>query len=106
LVLQNIGVYRLLFERQGECVGIKQHNFPGGKMKSISARDPAQVVDYLRQINDPRRIAYGNIRHRLVDVIVIAFMAVLCSYEDYAVIEEFGKLKRDFLKSFPGCRMG
>jgi hypothetical protein len=59
-------------------------------MKSISVRDLARVVDYLEQIKDPRRTAYGNIRHKLVDIIVIAFTAVLCGYEDYEEMEEFG----------------
>jgi hypothetical protein len=71
-------------------------------MKSISARDLVRVVDYPGQINNPQRTAYGNILHKLLDIIVIALMAVLCEYEDYGEMEEFGKLKRDFLKSFPG----
>jgi hypothetical protein len=60
----------------------------------------ARIVDYLEEINDPRRTKYGNIRHKLIDIIVIAFTAALCGYEDYEEMEEFGKLKRDFLKTF------
>jgi hypothetical protein len=52
-------------------------------MKTISIGDLARVADYPEQINDPRRTAYGNIRHKLADIIVIAFTAVLCGYEDY-----------------------
>ncbi|MDR0377653.1 MAG: transposase family protein [Spirochaetaceae bacterium] len=59
-----------------------------------------RAADYLDQINDPRRTAYGNIRHKLVDIIVTAFTAVLCGYEDYEAMEEFGKLRRDLRKSF------
>jgi hypothetical protein len=51
-------------------------------MKSISMRDLARVADYLEQINDPRRTAYGNIRHKLVDIIVITFTALLYFPED------------------------
>jgi predicted transcriptional regulator with HTH domain len=69
-------------------------------MKSISVRDLARVADYLEQIKDPRWTAYGNIRHKLVDIIVIAFTALLCGYEDYEEMEEFGRLRLDFLKSF------
>jgi hypothetical protein len=73
-------------------------------MKSISVHDPVQVANYPEQINDPQRTAYGNIRHKLVDIIVTAFTAVLCDYEDYGVMEEFGRLRLDLLKGFPGCR--
>jgi hypothetical protein len=69
-------------------------------MKSISARDLARVADYLEQANDPRRTAYGNIRHKLVDIIVTAFTELLCGCEDYEEMEEFGRLRLDFLKGF------
>jgi hypothetical protein len=69
-------------------------------MGKISIHDLARVVDYLDQINDPRRTEYGNIRHKLTDIIVIAFTAALCGYEDYEEMEEFGRLKQDFLKGF------
>jgi hypothetical protein len=36
----------------------------------------------------------------LIDIIAIAFTAALCGYEDYEEMEEFGRLKQDFLKSF------
>ncbi|MDR1901995.1 MAG: hypothetical protein LBQ88_06930 [Treponema sp.] len=35
-------------------------------MEAISIQDMARVVDYLDKINDPRRTAYGNIRHKLL----------------------------------------
>jgi hypothetical protein len=69
-------------------------------MKSINVCDPAQVADYPGQINAPRRTAYGNIRYKLVGIIVVAFTAVLCGYEDYEEKEEFGRLRQDLLKSW------
>ncbi|MDR0723261.1 MAG: transposase family protein [Treponema sp.] len=39
-------------------------------------------------------------RHKLIDSIVIAFTAVLCGYDDYQELEEFGRLKQDFFKRF------
>jgi predicted transposase YbfD/YdcC len=60
----------------------------------------ARAADFLDEINDPRRTAYGNIRHKLVDIIVIAFTAVLCGYENYEEIDEVGWLKLDFFKRF------
>ncbi|MDR1901718.1 MAG: transposase family protein, partial [Treponema sp.] len=70
-------------------------------MKAISIQDMARVVDYLDKINDPRRTAYGNIRHKLIDIIVIAFTSVLCGYEDYEDMEEFGRLKLGVCGALP-----
>jgi hypothetical protein len=70
-------------------------------MEKISIREPAQVIDYQEQIKYPRRTGYGNIRRKLIDIIVIAFTATPCGYEDYEETEEFGRLKPDFFKSFP-----
>ncbi|MDR1929113.1 MAG: ISAs1 family transposase, partial [Treponema sp.] len=69
-------------------------------MGKISIHELARVIDYLEEINDPRRTKYGNIRHKLIDIIVIAFTAALCGYEDYEEMEEFGRLKLDFFKTF------
>jgi hypothetical protein len=55
-------------------------------------------VDYSGHINDLRRTAYGNIRHKLADIIVIAFTVVLCGYEDYGEMEEFGSLRQDLIQ--------
>jgi hypothetical protein len=77
-------------------------------MKSISIHDLARVTDYLERINNPQRTEYGNIRHKVIDIIVIAFTAVLCGYEDYQEMEEFGRLKKRFPQKFSGtakCRM-
>jgi hypothetical protein len=63
-------------------------------------RDLARVVDFLDELNDPRRMEYGNIRHKLVDIIVIAFTAAVCGYEYYEEMEELGRLKLDFFKQF------
>jgi predicted transposase YbfD/YdcC len=69
-------------------------------MESISDDDLTQVKDYLERINDPRRTGYGNIRHKLIDIIVMAFAATLCGYEDYEDMEGFGYLRLDFFKTF------
>jgi predicted transposase YbfD/YdcC len=69
-------------------------------MEAISIHELARVAEYLEEIGDPRRREYGNIRHKLIDIIVIAFTAALCGYEDYEEMEEFGRLKQDFLKGF------
>jgi hypothetical protein len=69
-------------------------------MERIGIDELAQVIDYLEGIHDPRRTKYGNIRHKLIDSIVIAFTATLCGYEDYKKMEELGRLKLEFFKGF------
>jgi hypothetical protein len=69
-------------------------------MAKIGMRELVRIVDFLDEINDFRRVEYGNIRHKLIDIIVIAFTASLCGYEDYEEMEEFGRLKEDFFRKF------
>jgi hypothetical protein len=69
-------------------------------MEKISIRELVQVIGYLEQIHDPRRTKHGNIRHKLIDSIVIAFTATLCGYEDYQEMEELGRIKLEFFKGF------
>lgn len=51
-------------------------------------------------INDPRRTRYGNVRHKLEDIIVIGLCTVICGGEDFAAMEDFGKVREDFLRKF------
>jgi hypothetical protein len=59
-----------------------------------------EMGEYLGGINEPRRTAYGNYRHKLIDIIVIGFTATLCGSEEFEEMEEFGRLKQDFFKGF------
>lgn len=47
-------------------------------------------------LQDPRR-QYGYLQHKLIVIIVIAFCAIICGAEDYEDIEEFGKIRREWL---------
>jgi predicted transposase YbfD/YdcC len=69
-------------------------------MERISLHKLGQVIDYLEQLHDLRRTEYGNIRHKLIDSIVIACTATLCGYKDYEEMDEWGKLKLDCFKGF------
>ena len=42
----------------------------------------------------PRRTSYGNVRHKLEDIIVIGLCTLVCGGEDYADMEEFGIERR------------
>jgi predicted transposase YbfD/YdcC len=49
------------------------------------------------QLDDPRA---ANARHRLTDILLIAFLTVLCGGEDDYDMEEFGRSKEDYLRPF------
>jgi predicted transposase YbfD/YdcC len=50
-------------------------------------------------ISDPRR-KYGNLRHKLADILVIGLCTILCKGEDFTDMEDFGNEREDWLKSF------
>lgn len=54
----------------------------------------------IKQIHEPRRTRYGNIRHKLEDIIIIGLCTIICGGTDFADMEEFGKTREDFLRNF------
>ena len=38
-------------------------------------------------IKDPHRTKYGNIKHKLTDIVVIAFLTMICGGEDFDVVQ-------------------
>ena len=45
----------------------------------------------IKNIHEPRRTRYGNIRHKLEDIIIIGLCTVMCGGENFADMEAFGK---------------
>ena len=58
-----------------------------------------RLTERLSELTDPRR-RYGNIRHKIEDIIVIGLCTVICGGEDFVDMEEFGKGREDFLRKF------
>jgi predicted transposase YbfD/YdcC len=57
------------------------------------------LVERLETISDPRR--HGeNLKHRLVDLIVLGFCGVLAGCDDFVEIAEWGKLHEGFFRPF------
>ena len=50
-------------------------------------------------IPDPRRPG-GNIRHRLVDLLVIILLGIICGCETWMDIEDYAHSKQEWLKTF------
>ena len=51
-------------------------------------------------IPEKRRVAYGNYRHRLPDVLTLCLLAVVCGCETFREVHLFGMAKREFLSKY------
>ena len=47
------------------------------------AENIREIGNCLGKIEEPRRTAYGNIRHKLIDIIVIGFTATLGNHNEF-----------------------
>jgi len=65
----------------------------------MATKERSRLVAALEGVPDPRRQC-KNLRHRLVDVLVMGFCAVLCNCDDFVEIEQFAKAKEDFFRRF------
>jgi predicted transposase YbfD/YdcC len=65
----------------------------------MSAKEQSKLVAALVAIPDPRRQCQ-NLRHPLVDVLVLGFCGVLCGCDDFVEIEAFGRSKEGFFRRF------
>ena len=54
----------------------------------------------IETITEPRRVSYGNIRHRLDDIIIIGLCTIICLGEDYNDMEAFGVEREEWLRTF------
>jgi hypothetical protein len=54
----------------------------------------------LYKVRDYRRRDKGNFKHLLVDMLFIGFVTILCGLKEYADMERFGKLKRQWFKKY------
>lgn len=53
----------------------------------------------VKEINDPRR-QWGNLRHKLEDILIIGLCSVICQGEDFEDMEVFGKEREEWLRTF------
>ncbi|MDR1159096.1 MAG: transposase family protein [Syntrophomonadaceae bacterium] len=58
-----------------------------------------KLKEEISEVSDPRR-AYGNLRHKLEDIIIIGLLSTICPGEDFADMEEFGKEREKWLLDF------
>jgi len=71
----------------------------------MRANEPSKLVAALETVPDPRRQC-KNLRHPLVDVLVLGFCGVLCGAEDFVEIEALARSKQEFFRRFLGLPHG
>lgn len=62
------------------------------------------LVEHFKSIPDPR--VQRTLDHDLVDVLVIAVCCLLCAGETFNDMEDFGRAKEDWFKTFLRLRNG
>jgi predicted transposase YbfD/YdcC len=65
----------------------------------MTTLSPSKLVEAVQAVPDPRRQC-KNLRHRLVDVVILGFAGVLCGCDDFVEIEEFARAKADLFRRF------
>lgn len=55
--------------------------------------------DYFEELPDPRRSTRNKL-HRLQDIVMVTLCALVCGYEDWVSIEDFGCENQTWLKTF------
>jgi len=65
----------------------------------MPVKERSPLVAALAAVPDPRRQC-KNLRHRLVDILVVGFCGVLCGCEDFVELETFGRKKEAFFRRF------
>jgi predicted transposase YbfD/YdcC len=65
----------------------------------MQAKEQSKLVEALAAVPDPRRQC-KDLRHPLVDVLVVGFCGVLCGCDDFVELETFGRKKEEFFRRF------
>ena len=58
----------------------------------------ADLITHFSNITDNRKL--NGIRHKLINIIIIAICGVVCGADDWVMIEYFGKAKREWFDTF------
>ncbi len=62
------------------------------------------LIEHFKNLPDPRVNRTKD--HDLIDVLIIAICALLCAADSFNDMEDFGKAKQDWFKTFLGLRNG
>jgi predicted transposase YbfD/YdcC len=73
--------------------------YPREGLMEITKEEAGRLKESLGGITDWRRQS-GHLLHKLSDVLVIGLTTVVAGWGEYSVMEDFGKAKLDFFKTF------
>jgi hypothetical protein len=65
----------------------------------INESDIVKMKESLSGITDPRR-DWGNLRHKLIDMLVIALITVITGENDYEAMEDWGNEREAWFRRF------
>jgi predicted transposase YbfD/YdcC len=65
----------------------------------MAAKEWSSLVEAVEAVPDPRRQC-KNLRHRLVDIVILGFSGVLCGCDDFVEIQEFAVSKEGLFRRF------
>lgn len=68
-------------------------------MERIKVLSLDRLMELFEEIPDPRRPG-GNIRHKLVDLLVIILLGVISGFETWLEIEDYAHAKEEWLRTF------
>ena len=64
----------------------------------MDEKPTGKIEEHFGKIKDPR---IGNAtRHKLLDILIIAILAVICGADGWSDVELFGKSKKKWLRTF------
>lgn len=57
------------------------------------------IEEHFKSLPDPRRKTM-NLRHKFIDILIIAICAIICGADSWVAVEEFGKAKEEWFRCF------
>jgi hypothetical protein len=64
-----------------------------------------RLMQLCNRLKDPRR-EWGNKRHELTDILVVALLAIICGCEEWEEIRDYTRTKMDWLRTFLSLKHG
>ncbi len=66
----------------------------------MMSQDLTTVIEaHFESLPDPRR-ATMNLRHKFLDILVIAICAIICGADSWVAVAEFGRAKEHWFRTF------
>jgi len=75
------------------------------RMKRKKTLQIQRLIRMCRRMKDPRRV-WGNKRHELTDILIVALLAIICGSEEWEEIRDYAKTKMDWLRTFISLKNG